>query len=52
MRETPAEAEALQRLLDRSRGQAADHPRRIIDDRRAFSAAVFRHHEDALDVCG
>lgn len=39
MRETPAELEALQRLLDRSRGQATDHLRSIIDDRRALSAA-------------
>jgi general stress protein 26 len=39
MYETPEELEAFQRLLDRSRGQATDHLRSIIDDRRALSAA-------------
>ncbi len=38
MRETPAEIEALQRLLDRSRAGATSHLRGIIDDRRALSA--------------
>lgn len=39
MRETSAELEALQRLLDRSRAGATGHLRSIIDDRRALSAA-------------
>jgi general stress protein 26 len=38
MRETPAELDALQQLLDRSRAGATDHLRDIIDDRRALSA--------------
>jgi general stress protein 26 len=39
MRETPAELDALQQLLDRSRGGATDHLRDIINDSRALSAA-------------
>jgi hypothetical protein len=39
MRETQAELDALQRLLDRSRAQATEHLRGIINDRRTLSAA-------------
>jgi len=39
MRETPADLDALQELLDTSRARATDHLRDIINDRRALSAA-------------
>ena len=39
MRETPAELEALQRLLDDSHARATGHLRDIITDRRTLSAA-------------
>jgi general stress protein 26 len=39
MRETQAELDALQRLLDRSHAQATEHLRGIINDRRTLSAA-------------
>jgi hypothetical protein len=38
MRETPAELDALQRLLDDSHAHATDHLRGIINDRRTLSA--------------
>lgn len=39
MRETKAELEALQRLLDHSHANATEHLRGIINDRRTLSAA-------------
>jgi hypothetical protein len=39
MLETPAEIDALQRLLDSSRARASGHLRSIITDRRALSAS-------------
>jgi Pyridoxamine 5'-phosphate oxidase len=38
MRETPAELDALQQLLDRSHARATSHLRGIINDRRTLSA--------------